>query len=123
GASRPRAGPRSAQLRRFPRRECGAGAGRRTRQRRRWRQQSQGPLMYNSPLRDLRFVMHELLDSGEVLQQVYSDIDYSAELAENVLEEAAKFAESVLEPLNASGDREGARWPPESLVTPKGFRA
>ncbi len=78
--------------------------------------------MYQAPLRDLRFVMQELLGSENVLVPAYSEIDYSGELAENILEEAAKFAEGVLEPLNAPGDREGAKWTPEGVVMPAGFR-
>jgi acyl-CoA dehydrogenase len=78
--------------------------------------------MYQSPLREIRFVMHELL-GDEVLAQGYADIDYSAELGDNIAEEAAKFAENVLEPLNRSGDEEGASWSPEGVRTPKGFKA
>jgi acyl-CoA dehydrogenase len=77
--------------------------------------------MYHAPLREIRFVIRELLASGG-LDQAYADIDYSAELGENVIEEAAKFAESVLDPINQTGDREGARWSPEGVTTPKGFR-
>jgi alkylation response protein AidB-like acyl-CoA dehydrogenase len=78
--------------------------------------------MYQAPLRDQRFVMHELLASEKVLAEGYSDVDYSAELADSILEEAANFAQTVLDPINAPGDREGARWTPEGVLTPKGFR-
>jgi alkylation response protein AidB-like acyl-CoA dehydrogenase len=77
--------------------------------------------MFRSPLREIRFVMRELLDTSG-LEQTYADAGYSSELAENILEEAGKFAESVLEPLNQGGDREGARWTPDGVVTPKGFK-
>jgi alkylation response protein AidB-like acyl-CoA dehydrogenase len=77
--------------------------------------------MFQSPLREIRFVMHELLDDG-VLGELYSDVDYSADFADNIVEEGGKFAENVLEPLNQSGDREGARWTQEGVITPKGFR-
>ncbi len=59
---------------------------------------------------------------GDGLEQLYAASGYSAELADNVLEEGAKFAEAVLEPLNQGGDREGARWSPEGVTTPKGFK-
>ncbi|MDQ2639140.1 MAG: acyl-CoA dehydrogenase [Pseudomonadota bacterium] len=78
--------------------------------------------MYQPPLRDLQFVMHELLDSEAVLSPIYPDAGYSRELADNIVEEAGKFAQGVLDPLNVSGDREGARWTPEGVVMPKGFR-
>lgn len=77
--------------------------------------------MYQPPLRELQFVMHELLDDS-VLSSLYPETDYSAELADNIVEEAAKFAESVLLPLNLPADREGSRWTPEGVTTPKGFR-
>jgi acyl-CoA dehydrogenase len=69
----------------------------------------------------MQFVLHELLGDERLVAQ-YQSIDYSGELADNVLEEAAKFAQNVLEPLNQSGDQEGARWTPEGVRVPKGFK-
>ena len=77
--------------------------------------------MYQAPLRELRFVLEELLDTQR-LGRSEALADYSPELATSVLSEAARFAEQVLDPLNQSGDREGAQWTPEGVRTPKGFR-
>ena len=77
--------------------------------------------MYRAPLRDLRFVLDELLDSRS-LSQFPVFADYSAELADSILGEAARFAETVLDPLNKAGDRQGARWTTDGVVTPPGFR-
>jgi 3-(methylthio)propanoyl-CoA dehydrogenase len=77
--------------------------------------------MYRAPLRDLRFVLEELLNSGR-LAACPAFADYSGELAESVLAEAARFAETVLDPLNRPGDQQGARWTPEGVLTPPGFR-
>jgi alkylation response protein AidB-like acyl-CoA dehydrogenase len=77
--------------------------------------------MYQAPVRDLRFVLHELLDTAR-LGGTREFADYSPELADSVLSEAARFAEQVLEPLNQSGDREGARWTEQGVVTPQGFK-
>src|SRR5262245_5102864 len=77
--------------------------------------------MYQAPLRDLRFVLHELLDMQR-LTGSQELADYSPELADSVLGEAARFAEQVLEPLNQSGDREGAKWTPDGVVAAKGFK-
>jgi acyl-CoA dehydrogenase len=77
--------------------------------------------MYRAPLRELRFVLEELLGSGR-LGASPKLADYSDELAQSVLEEAARFAETVLEPLNQPGDLAGARWTPEGVVTAPGFR-
>jgi len=78
--------------------------------------------MYRAPLKDLQFVIHELLDESAV-QACPAFADYSPELADAILDEAAKFAENVLDPLYKSADREGARWTPEGVVTPQGFKA
>jgi 3-(methylthio)propanoyl-CoA dehydrogenase len=65
--------------------------------------------MYRAPLKDLGFVLHRLLDDGQ-LSKCAQFADYSADLGDTILQEAGKFAENVLEPLCKSGDREGAKW-------------
>ena len=77
--------------------------------------------MYRAPLRDMRFVLHELLGDDR-LAAYFGSVDYSAELADSILDEAAKFGENVLEPINKSGDHEGARWTAEGVKVPQGFR-
>ncbi len=77
--------------------------------------------MYRAPLRETRFVLEELLGSGR-LGRSSGLPEYSDELAQSVLQEAARFAENVLEPLNRPGDVHGARWTPEGVVTAPGFR-
>jgi acyl-CoA dehydrogenase len=77
--------------------------------------------MYRAPLRELRFVLDELLQSPGLAQ--YPGLaDYSADVAESILGEAARFAEDVLDPINRSGDEAGARWTAEGVVTAPGFR-
>ncbi|HEX7770700.1 MAG TPA: acyl-CoA dehydrogenase family protein, partial [Dokdonella sp.] len=66
--------------------------------------------------------MDELLD-GEQLRACPAFADYSSETADAVLGEAARFAETVLEPLCKSGDREGARWSATGVTMPAGFKA
>jgi len=78
--------------------------------------------MYRAPLREMRFVLEELLEAG-TLSACPHFAEYSNDLGRSVLEEAGRFAESVLEPLNRSGDAEGARWTPEGVVAAAGFRA
>jgi 3-(methylthio)propanoyl-CoA dehydrogenase len=77
--------------------------------------------MYRAPLKDLQFVLHDLIGDAEL--QTCRDLgDYSADLADHVLAEAGRFAESVLDPLYRSGDRDGAKWTPQGVVTPPGFK-
>jgi alkylation response protein AidB-like acyl-CoA dehydrogenase len=77
--------------------------------------------MYRAPLREMRFVLEELLGTAR-LSAAPELADYSDELGRSVLEEAGRFAETVLDPLNHSGDTTGARWTPEGVVTAPGFR-
>ena len=77
--------------------------------------------MYRAPVRDVRFVLEDLLDAERLAASVEL-ADYSNELARSVLEEAARFAENVLEPLNRSGDLQGALWTENGVVAAPGFR-
>jgi alkylation response protein AidB-like acyl-CoA dehydrogenase len=79
---------------------------------------------YTPPLRDMQFVMHEVLkvtDDFSAMQK-YGDAD--AETINAVLEEAGKFATEVTFPLNMSGDEEGCKLNKETheVTTPKGFK-
>jgi acyl-CoA dehydrogenase len=69
----------------------------------------------------MRFVLEELLGSASLTASPLLS-DYSDELAQSVLEEAARFAQSVLDPLNRPGDTLGARWTADGVVTAPGFR-
>src|SRR5450756_1765351 len=77
--------------------------------------------MYRAPLTELRFVLEELLQS-RTLAAYPGFADYSSELAESILGAAARFAETVLDPINRSGDEAGARWTQEGVVAAPGFR-
>ena len=77
--------------------------------------------MYRAPVRELRFVLEELLGAQRLAASAKLR-EYSNELAQSVLEEAARFAENVLEPLNRPGDVHGARWTENGVVTAPGFR-
>jgi alkylation response protein AidB-like acyl-CoA dehydrogenase len=76
---------------------------------------------YQAPLADMKFVLRELVDF-EVLAQLPGFGEVSLDLAEAVLDEAAKFANTVLSPLNRSGDLEGARWQDGQVLTAAGWR-
>ena len=77
--------------------------------------------MYRAPLKDLLFVLNELL-GPQPLGQCPAHADYSADLAESVLAASARFAEGVLDPINRSGDQEGAHWSEDGVRTAQGFR-
>ncbi len=77
--------------------------------------------VYNAPLRDMRFVLHELHDSAGLLRDIGRD-DVNQELIDSILEEAAKFATEVLLPINAIGDEEGCKLENGVVRTPRGFK-
>ncbi|MCX4138192.1 acyl-CoA dehydrogenase C-terminal domain-containing protein [Paraburkholderia sp. SEWSISQ10-3 4] len=77
---------------------------------------------YIAPLRDMRFVMTELAELGE-LSSLPGYEEATPELAEAVLEEAARLATEVLASLNKPGDEQGARLTPDGVVAADGFSA
>ena len=76
---------------------------------------------YKAPLRDIRFVMNELLESEALYQRLPGYEEATRELMDAIVEEGAKFAENVLSPLNEPGDDEGCTWKDGVVTTPKGF--
>ena len=79
---------------------------------------------YTPPLRDMRFVLHEVLDVVGALKQLPAHADVDADTIDAVLEEGGKFASEVVAPLNASGDEEGCMLDKASheVTAPKGFK-
>ncbi|MDP5007933.1 MAG: acyl-CoA dehydrogenase C-terminal domain-containing protein [Glaciimonas sp.] len=79
---------------------------------------------YIAPLRDMQFVMHELLNVEAELKQLPKHAEIDADIINQVLEEGGKFTSQVLFPLNHSGDREGCHYDKETkaVTTPKGFK-
>ena len=77
--------------------------------------------VYDAPLRDMRFVLHELFaDDGFGGLKKFEE--FTPDLLDAVLEEANKVAKDVLLPLNASGDIEGCTFENGVVRTPKGFK-
>lgn len=79
---------------------------------------------YTPPIRDLQFVLHELLDAVPTLKQIPAYADLDADTINAVLEEGGKFAAEVLQPLNIPGDQEGCTLDKTTheVKTPKGFK-
>jgi alkylation response protein AidB-like acyl-CoA dehydrogenase len=76
---------------------------------------------YHAPVKDMQFLLHDVLQISGAEIPGYSDLDASFTAA--VLEEAGKVASEVLVPLNAIGDREGCHLENGVVRTPKGFKA
>ena len=79
-------------------------------------------MQYKAPLRDIQFVMHELLDSESHYKTLPAFQEADRELMDSLFEMAASFAENELSPLNQSGDAEGCHFDNGTVTTPKGFK-
>ncbi|MBP6764205.1 MAG: acyl-CoA dehydrogenase C-terminal domain-containing protein [Rubrivivax sp.] len=79
---------------------------------------------YTPPLRDMQFVLHELLHVTEELQMLPRHAEMDADTFNAVLEEGGKFAAEVIFPLNISGDAEGCELDlrTHEVSTPQGFK-
>ena len=79
---------------------------------------------YNPPLRDMQFVMHEVLNVVDELKMLPKHADIDVDTINAVLEEGGKFASEVLAPLNLSGDAEGCTLDKATheVMPPKGFK-
>lgn len=76
---------------------------------------------YKAPLREIKFIMNELLDSEKHYSHIGAD-EASPDMVEAIIGEGAKFCEAVLAPLNAVGDKEGCTWSEDGVKTPTGFK-
>lgn len=77
---------------------------------------------YTAPLRDMRFVTHEVFNAAETLTALPGFDEASADLIDAVLEECGKLCEGVLAPLNQTGDQEGCQFKDGEVTTPTGFK-
>jgi alkylation response protein AidB-like acyl-CoA dehydrogenase len=79
---------------------------------------------YTPPLRDMQFLMHEVLNVTEELKALPPHADIDADTINAVLEEGGKFASQVIFPLNQSGDEEGCTLDKTTheVTAPKGFK-
>jgi len=76
---------------------------------------------YRAPVKDMRFVMDELAGFKE-LSAIPGYEEATPDLADAVLDEAAKFAGEVLAPLNRIGDKEGCKLTANGVTTPTGWK-
>ena len=77
---------------------------------------------YHAPLHDMRFVLFDLLGC-ETLFARLGFADATRDVIDAVLEEGARFAETVLAPLNRIGDEAGCHYDAATgaVTTPPGF--
>ena len=71
---------------------------------------------------DIQFLLNDVLNAPAQWRALAPLADTDGELAAQVLEEAAKFVDSAIAPLQRSGDEEGCRFDAGRVHTPAGFR-
>ncbi|MCG8370894.1 MAG: acyl-CoA dehydrogenase C-terminal domain-containing protein [Proteobacteria bacterium] len=78
---------------------------------------------YKAPLRDMQFVMQDLLNLEKHYESLPLDEAVNHDLIDAILGEASKFSEEIVAPLNAVGDEVGCEMTGDGDVrTPPGFR-
>jgi alkylation response protein AidB-like acyl-CoA dehydrogenase len=79
---------------------------------------------YTPPLRDQKFILHEVLNAVDELKAMPPHAEIDADTINQVVEEAGRFCAEVLLPINRSGDEEGCTFDPatHAVQTPKGFK-
>ncbi len=75
---------------------------------------------YTPPVKDIQFVLHDLLKVSESKTPGYDELD--RDFTNAVVEEAGKIAANVLQPLNAVGDEQGCVLENGVVRTPEGFK-
>ncbi|MEM7078212.1 MAG: acyl-CoA dehydrogenase C-terminal domain-containing protein [Pseudomonadota bacterium] len=78
---------------------------------------------YRAPLRDYAFVLEEVLHTYDRFQTLPGCEEVSADLGGALLQEAGKFCEEVIAPLNQTGDQQGCTLNDGEVTTPDGFKA
>lgn len=71
--------------------------------------------------RDIDFILKEQI-GYEKLSELPQFKDYSTEMFDMVLDQALKFAQQEIAPINASGDKEGCQFDGKVVKTPKGYK-
>ena len=76
---------------------------------------------YIAPVKDMRFVMDEIVGL-DAIAALPGYEEATPDMADAILEEAAKFASGVLAPLNWIGDTQGCKLGPDGVVTADGWK-
>ncbi len=77
---------------------------------------------YKAPLRDMRFLVNEVLDYPAHYASLSNGAEATPDVVDAILAECARFCEEVVAPLYQTGDQEGCRLDKGEVTTPKGFR-
>ena len=84
---------------------------------------AQKHMQAHQTLADIQHLLSEVLQAPAQWQALAPFADTDGDLAAQVLDEAAKFVDSAIAPLQRTGDEEGCRFDAGTVTTPTGFRA
>ncbi|MCA0893450.1 acyl-CoA dehydrogenase C-terminal domain-containing protein [Microbulbifer agarilyticus] len=76
---------------------------------------------FKAPIRDVQFLADKLLNAQQHYASLAGGEPLDCDLRNAILEEAARFSEEVLYPLNRNGDEQGCLWNEDGVKTPDGF--
>src|SRR3546814_8543219 len=79
--------------------------------------------IYTAPVADISFLLRRVFGFDAIMASLPGYEEVNTELAVTIMEEAGKFATSVLEPLNRPGDEEGCTLENGVVTTPSGVAA
>jgi butyryl-CoA dehydrogenase len=79
-------------------------------------------LDYKAPVRDMQFILFDVLKVQDSANALPSYAEATPDLINAIFEEAGRFCENVLQPINRSGDEEGCHFEQGTVTTPKGFK-
>ncbi|HFP7024665.1 TPA: acyl-CoA dehydrogenase C-terminal domain-containing protein [Acinetobacter baumannii] len=77
---------------------------------------------YKAPIRDIQFVLHDLLQVEKLYASLPPYAEVNKELIDSILATSAEFAENEVAPLNRIGDEEGCKFENGYVTTPTGFK-
>src|SRR3954471_18732614 len=78
-------------------------------------------MTYNPPIEEQRFLLRHVVGMA-ALAGHDAFAEATPDLVDAIVEGAGQFAAGEFAPLNRIGDEEGARWSPEGVTLPAGFR-
>jgi alkylation response protein AidB-like acyl-CoA dehydrogenase len=78
---------------------------------------------YSPPIDSILFVIEHVLKAPEQWANIPAFEDFDMDLAQEVVNQAGRFAAEVISPINLSGDSEGCSWAPDTgkVTTPEGY--
>ncbi|MCB1614935.1 MAG: acyl-CoA dehydrogenase C-terminal domain-containing protein [Pseudomonadales bacterium] len=77
---------------------------------------------YKAPLRDMQFVINDLLEMEQHYRSLTGCTELSADTLNAIIESGAQFSQEVLAPLNRVGDEQGCHFENGKVTTPDGFK-